>query len=94
LIATAALPPVGADEVVRAVFADLRQASGPLNPLFKRCVGAGRANEGPRVDWQRQFTLARRDPCRSLRIGYGDTIEKLVLLASGSITWRDGAEGF
>ena len=33
------------NEAVRVVSADLKQASGPLNTMFKRCVGAGRANE-------------------------------------------------
>ena len=45
----------------RIISADLRQTNGPLNTLFKRCVGAGRANEGLRADWQRQLTVARRE---------------------------------
>ncbi|AKC82798.1 glycoside hydrolase [Verrucomicrobia bacterium IMCC26134] len=40
----------------RIVSADLRQIKGPLNTMFKTCVGAGRANEGLRADWQRQLT--------------------------------------
>ena len=40
----------------RLVSADLRQIKGPLNTMFKTCVGAGRANEGLRADWQRQLT--------------------------------------
>ena len=28
--------------------------------MFKKCVGAGRANEGLRADWQRQLTYAHR----------------------------------
>jgi xylan 1,4-beta-xylosidase len=39
----------------RIVAADLRRVQGPLNTMFKACVGAGRANEGLRADWQRQL---------------------------------------
>ncbi len=49
------------NETVRVVSADLQQVAGPLNTMFKRCVGAGRANEGLRADWQRQLTTARRE---------------------------------
>jgi xylan 1,4-beta-xylosidase len=40
----------------RIISADLHQIKGPLNTMFKACVGAGRANEGLRADWQRQLT--------------------------------------
>jgi xylan 1,4-beta-xylosidase len=50
-------PPV-ADRVISA---DFRQVQGPLNTMFKKCVGAGRANEGLRADWQRQLTYAHRE---------------------------------
>ncbi len=33
----------------------------PLSPFWRRVVGAGRANEGLRADWQRQLLAARRD---------------------------------
>ncbi|MEO7932610.1 MAG: glycoside hydrolase [Chthoniobacterales bacterium] len=45
----------------RTVSADLRQVGGPLNTMFKRCVGAGRANEGLRADWQRQLAIVHRE---------------------------------
>lgn len=45
----------------RLVTADLQQVQGPLNPMFKFCVGAGRANEGLRADWQRQLTYAHSE---------------------------------
>ncbi|HUK81700.1 MAG TPA: glycoside hydrolase [Verrucomicrobiae bacterium] len=48
-------------ETGRVVSADLKQINGPLNAMFKRCVGAGRANEGLRADWQRQLTYAHRE---------------------------------
>lgn len=50
-----------ANETVRVVSADLKETSGPLNTMFKRCVGAGRANEGLRADWQRQLAIVRRE---------------------------------
>jgi hypothetical protein len=49
------------NETVRLVSADLRQTNGPLNTMFKFCVGAGRANEGLRADWQRQLAYAHRE---------------------------------
>ena len=45
----------------RIISADLRQMEGPLDTMFKRCVGAGRANEGLRADWQRQLAYVHRE---------------------------------
>ena len=45
----------------RLIAADVRQAKGPLNTMFNLCVGAGRANEGLRADWQRQLACVRRE---------------------------------
>ena len=42
----------------RIISADLQQTNGPLDTMFNFCVGAGRANEGLRADWQRQLTYA------------------------------------
>jgi xylan 1,4-beta-xylosidase len=39
----------------RIISADLHQVKGPLNTMFKECIGAGRANEGLRADWQQQL---------------------------------------
>jgi xylan 1,4-beta-xylosidase len=50
-------PPVGE----RVITADLRQVRGPLNTMFRTCVGAGRANEGLRADWQRQLAYVREE---------------------------------
>ena len=30
-----------------------------MNPMFKECIGAGRANEGLRADWQQQLTYVK-----------------------------------
>ena len=49
------------NETSRFISADLQQTNGPLDTMFKRCVGAGRANEGLRADWQRQLTEAHRE---------------------------------
>jgi xylan 1,4-beta-xylosidase len=41
----------------RVIAADLAGKSEPLNRMYQVCVGAGRANEGLRGDWQRQLKL-------------------------------------
>ncbi|HVV48757.1 MAG TPA: glycoside hydrolase [Polyangia bacterium] len=46
----------------RLLSADLRQVKGPLDTKFKACVGAGRAAEGLRADWQRQLAYVH-EPC-------------------------------
>src|SRR4051794_12012319 len=51
-----ALVPTSASAADRTVSADVRQVKGSLNTMFKACVGAGRAAEGLRADWQRQLT--------------------------------------
>ena len=45
----------------RIITADLKNVKGELNRNYNFCVGAGRANEGLRADWQRQLRQARRD---------------------------------
>src|ERR1017187_2502335 len=49
------------NETERAISADFKETNGPLNTMCKRCVGAGRANEALRADWQRQLTIAHRE---------------------------------
>jgi xylan 1,4-beta-xylosidase len=44
----------------RTINADMRRFS-PLNTSFKACVGAGRANEGLRADWQRQLRIVKNE---------------------------------
>ena len=46
---------------VREIDADVRSVSGPLGSVVRRCVGAGRANEGLRAAWQQQLREAKRD---------------------------------
>ncbi|WP_431209998.1 GH39 family glycosyl hydrolase [Puia sp. P3] len=44
---------------LRRVVVDAAIVKGPLNRMFNECVGAGRANEGLRADWQRQLRVVK-----------------------------------
>ena len=46
---------------VRTITVDMHAVQGPLDTSFKECIGAGRANEGLRADWQDQLREARRE---------------------------------
>jgi xylan 1,4-beta-xylosidase len=46
---------------VRVISLDVSKEKGPLNKSFDLCVGAGRANEGLRADWQQQLALVRKE---------------------------------
>lgn len=54
---------------VRTISVDYQQVKGPLNDFFRQCVGAGRANEGLRADWQQQLSETKRD-CGFKRIRF------------------------
>jgi xylan 1,4-beta-xylosidase len=45
----------------RVISIDFTRAKGPLNTMFKECVGAGRANEGLRADWQQQLAYVTKE---------------------------------
>lgn len=45
----------------RLINIDFNVEKGPLNTMFKECVGAGRANEGLRTDWQQQLAYVRKE---------------------------------
>ncbi|HAH25753.1 MAG TPA: glycoside hydrolase [Prolixibacteraceae bacterium] len=45
----------------RVITVDFNQVKGPLNTMFKECVGAGRANEGLRADWQQQLAVVQKE---------------------------------
>ena len=45
----------------RTVSVDVGQVQGKLNTTFKTTVGAGRANEGLRADWQQQLAQIKHD---------------------------------
>lgn len=44
----------------RKINVDYNKVSGKLNSMFKECVGAGRANEGLRADWQQQLAYVHK----------------------------------
>lgn len=48
-----------AQQTVRTINVDYSKEKGKLNTFFNECVGAGRANEGLRADWQRQLRYAK-----------------------------------
>jgi xylan 1,4-beta-xylosidase len=45
----------------RMVSADFARVRGPHSKVFKECIGAGRASEGLRADWQEQLALVQRE---------------------------------
>jgi xylan 1,4-beta-xylosidase len=57
LIAIALTAPVSAQ---RTISIDFNKSSGKMNTMFKECVGAGRANEGLRADWQQQLAYVKK----------------------------------
>jgi xylan 1,4-beta-xylosidase len=49
------------DEISRNISVDFNREAGALNSFFNECVGAGRANEGLRADWQQQLTFVKKE---------------------------------
>lgn len=45
----------------RVIDAGFNAQKGSLNTMFKACVGAGRANEGLRADWQQQLAYLKKE---------------------------------
>jgi len=45
----------------RNIHVDFNSEKGPLNTMFNECVGAGRANEGLRADWQQQLAYVKQE---------------------------------
>ncbi len=45
----------------RIIDADFSNSRGPTSRMYNFCIGAGRANEGLRADWQRQLRHVRVD---------------------------------
>jgi xylan 1,4-beta-xylosidase len=46
---------------VRTITADMNKVKGTTNRFFSKCVGAGRANEGLRADWQQQLKQSQKE---------------------------------
>jgi xylan 1,4-beta-xylosidase len=45
----------------RVINVNFNAEKGPLNTMFNECVGAGRANEGLRADWQQQLAYVKNE---------------------------------
>ena len=45
----------------RIISINYNKVKGPFNTMFKECIGAGRANEGLRADWQQQLTYVKKE---------------------------------
>ncbi len=45
----------------RQIHADLKSVAGNKSMVYNECIGAGRANEGLRADWQQQLAMIQRD---------------------------------
>jgi xylan 1,4-beta-xylosidase len=45
----------------RVINLDYNQVKGNLTKYFKECIGAGRANEGLRADWQQQLAIVKKE---------------------------------
>ncbi|MBN1924644.1 MAG: hypothetical protein JW798_02305 [Prolixibacteraceae bacterium] len=45
----------------RIIDIDFNKEKGSLNTMFNECVGAGRANEGLRADWQQQLAYVKKE---------------------------------
>ena len=49
------------EPVYRSVTADVNLIKGPMKTVWRECIGAGRANEGLRADWQEQLRKTKKD---------------------------------
>lgn len=45
----------------RTISLNYNMTTGPMNTMFRECIGAGRANEGLRADWQQQLATVKED---------------------------------
>ena len=54
-------PAMAGGQAVRSISVDYTGPSHPLNTMPTVCVGAGRANEGLRADWQQQLAQTKKD---------------------------------
>jgi len=52
---------VNVNSETRIINADVNAVKGKLNTMFNECIGAGRANEGLRADWQQQLAQVKKD---------------------------------
>jgi xylan 1,4-beta-xylosidase len=61
MAASGEMPAAEPTTPVRTIAVDVNAVQGPLDTSFKECVGAGRANEGLRADWQDQLREVQRE---------------------------------
>jgi len=61
LLAAAVLAPAYTLAQDRVIDVNVKQVAGPLPATFNFAVGAGRANEGLRADWQQQLAEIKHD---------------------------------
>ena len=52
---------LGSKAQERTINVDFNKTARPLNTMFNDCVGAGRAAEGLRADWQQQLTYVHKE---------------------------------
>lgn len=52
---------VNAQLPVRKIYADTKQAEGKKISMYNECIGAGRAAEGLRADWQQQLATVQKE---------------------------------
>jgi xylan 1,4-beta-xylosidase len=45
----------------RMINVDYSVENGTMNTMYKQCIGAGRANEGLRADWQQQLAYVKKE---------------------------------
>lgn len=45
----------------KIISVDFQKGKGEMNTMFKECIGAGRANEGLRADWQQQLLIIKKE---------------------------------
>lgn len=45
----------------RLINVDFKKEKGIMNTMYNECVGAGRANEGLRADWQQQLSYVKKE---------------------------------
>ena len=45
----------------RVIKIDFTKSAGQMNKMFNECIGAGRANEGLRADWQQQLAMVKKE---------------------------------
>lgn len=45
----------------RSISVDFTKVRGPHSTVWKECIGAGRANEGLRADWQEQLAVVQKE---------------------------------